>query len=442
MQAHYLGIPGDTMQVSVENVGKLERKLTVKFPAERFESQVSARIAEMGRTVRLKGFRPGKVPVTVIQQRFGAQVRGEVLSDLIGSTLREAFDKEDLRPIAQPSIDTTGKPQDGEIEYTASFEVMPEFPEIDVSSLEIHQAVAEVTDADIEKMIDTLRQQRRSFDAVERASAEGDFVMFEYTAQVGDYRFPAEGLERAGSVLGSGNLFKALDDALTGRTAGEDVETDILFPEDFRNEQLAGKTAKVSLKIVKVQEPKLPEVDAEFAKLFGIADGDMETFHKEVRANLERELKATLMARLKSEVAEKLADAYGELDVPNLMVQSEARNLAAGSVPRDQQPPQQLVDAAIPMARKRVAAGLLMGELARRQSLVIDRKRVAEQLAAIASTYEEPEKVIELYNGDPQLMSGLQNRVMEDQVAEWVAANAKTTEQNLGFDEVMRPAGA
>lgn len=430
------------MQVSVENVGKLERKLTVKFPAERYESQVSARIAEMGRTVRLKGFRPGKVPTTVIQQRFGAQVRGEVLSDLIGSTLREAFDKENLRPVANPAIDTTGKPENGEIAYTATFEVMPEFPSIDVSALAIQRPVAEVSDADIEKMIETLRQQRRTFEAVDRASKEGDFVMFEYAAQAGEYRFPADGLERAGSVLGSGTLFKALDEALTGRKADESFEADIDFPADFRNEQLAGQTAKVNFSIVKVQEPQLPEVDAEFAKLFGIADGDLETFRKEVRANLERELRATLMARLKSEVAEKLAETYANVDVPNLMVQSEARALAAGSVPKGQQPPPQLIEAATPMARKRVLAGLLMGEIARKQSLVIDRKRVAEQLAAIASTYEEPEQVIELYNSDPQLMSGLQNRVMEDQVAEWVAEHASTTAQNLSFDEVMRPAGA
>jgi trigger factor len=430
------------MQVSVENIGTLERKLTVKFPAERFETQVSARIAEMGRTVRLKGFRPGKVPTTVIKQRFGDQVRGEVLSDLIGSTLREAVAQEKLQPIANPAIDTTGQPENGEIAYTATFEIMPEFPAVDVSALEINRAVAVVTDADIDKMLETLRQQRRSFDEVDRASAEGDFVMFEYSAEAGDYRFPAEGLERAGSVLGSGTLFKALDEALTGRKAGDAFETEIAFPEDFRNAQLAGKSARVNFSIIKVQEPKLPEVDAEFAKLFGIADGDLETFRKEVRANLERELKAALMARLKSEVAEKLATAHAGLDVPKLLVQSEARSMAAGSVPQGQQPPQQLIEAAMPIARQRVIAGLLMGEIARKQEIKIDRKRVAEQLAAIASTYEEPEKVIELYNGDPQLMSGLQNRVMEDQVAEWVAEHAKTTQLDLSFDDVMRPANA
>ena len=430
------------MQVSVENIGTLERKLTVKFPAERFETQVTARIAEMGRTVRLKGFRPGKVPTNVIKQRFGAQVRGEVLSDLIGSTLREAVEQEKLQPIANPAIDTTGQSENGEIAYTATFEIMPEFPVIDVSALEINRAVATVSDADIDKMLETLRQQRRSFDEVERASVEGDFVMFEYSAEAGDYRFPVEGLERAGSVLGSGNLFKALDDALAGHSANDGYEADIAFPGDFRNDQLAGKTAHVTFRVIKVQAPKLPEIDGEFAKLFGIDDGDLEIFRKEVRANLERELKAALMARLKSEVAEKLANAHGDLNVPKLMVQSEAQNMAAGSVPRGQQPPPQLIEAAMPVAQKRVVAGLLMGEIARKQSLVIDRKRIAEQLAAIASTYEEPEKVIELYNGDPQLMSGLQNRVMEDQVAEWVAEHAKTTQQDMSFDDVMRPANA
>jgi trigger factor len=430
------------MQVSVENIGTLERKLTVKFPAERFETQVSARIAEMGRTVRLKGFRPGKVPTTVIKQRFGEQVRGEVLSDLIGSTLREAVEQEKLQPIANPSIDTTGRPENGEIAYTATFEIMPEFPTVDVASLEIHRPVATVTDADIDKMLETLRLQRRSFEETERASAEGDFVMFEYSAEAGDYRFPSEGLERAGSVLGSGSLFNALDEALTGHKADDEFNAEISFPQDFRNDQLAGKSANVVFKIIKVQEARLPAIDGEFAKLFGIADGDLEIFRTEVRANLERELKAALMVRLKSEVAEKLSDLHGDLDVPKLMVQSEASNMAAGSVQRGQQPPPQFVEAAMPIARKRVIAGLLMGEIARKQEIKIDRKLVAEQLAAIASTYEEPEKVIELYNGDPQLMSGLQNRVMENQVAEWVADHATTTQQDLTFDDVMRPPNA
>jgi trigger factor len=427
------------MQVSVENVGTLGRKLTVKIPAERLESQVRERIADMGRTVRMKGFRPGKVPAQVIKQHYGAQVRDEALSELIGNSLREAVEQEKLRPVASPAIDTTGEPEDGEIAYTATFEVMPEFPEIDVAGLKVTRTTGEVADADIDAMIETLRQQRRSFDPVDRASAEGDFVMFEYAANAGDYRFPAEGLERAGSVLGSGTLFKALDDLLTGRTAGEDVRQDVAFPPDFGNAELAGKTAQVTLKVIKVQAPHLPALDKAFVKLFGIADGDLDTFRKEVRGNLERELKVTLMARLKSEVAEQLARAHPDLDVPAVMVDGEVQALVRGSLPQGQEPAPEMLAAARPMARKRVIAALLMGEIARKQELQVDRTRVAETLAAIASTYEEPEKVVELYNNDPQLMSNLRNRVMEDQVAEWVAAHAEVSEQALSFDEVMRP---
>src|SRR5699024_6885023 len=216
---------------------------------------------------------------------------------------------------------------------------------------------------------ETLRKQRRHFEPVERASGKGDFVMFEYAAQVGDYRFPEEGLERAGSVLDSGTLFEALEEALTGRKAGDEVNQDIEFPADFGNENLAGRKAAVELKIIKVQEPRLPELDDAFIKQFGVADGDVETFRKEVRANLERELKGALGSRLKSEVAEKLAEAHPDLEVPEVMVESEVRALLQGRVPEGQEPPKEALDTARPMARKRVAAALLMGEIARRQEL-------------------------------------------------------------------------
>src|SRR5699024_4611015 len=293
--------------VSVENTGTLGRKLTLKIPAERLDSQVQERITQLGRTVRLKGFRPGRVPPQVIKQRFGAQVRGEALSDMIGESLREAFEQEKLQPVAQPTVDTTGEAEDGEIACTATFEVMPEFPEIDVTELEIERPQAEVSDADIDAMIDTLRKQRRHFEPVDRAAEKGDFVMFEYSASVGDYRFPEDGLERAGSVLDAGTLFEALEDALIGNKAGDEVKQDIEFPEDFGNKDLAGRKAAVELHIIKVQEPQLPEVDAAFVKQFGVDDGEVESFRKEVRSNLERELKGALLAALKNAVAAKLA---------------------------------------------------------------------------------------------------------------------------------------
>jgi trigger factor len=316
---------------------------------------------------------------------------------------------------------------------------MPELPDVDVSAMQIERITAEVTEADIDSMIETLRLQRRSFDPVDRASQDGDFVMFDYNAEVEDYRFPKEGSERAGSVIGAGNLFEALDEVLTGRKPGEEFSADITFPGDFGNEHLAGKTAKVGISIAKVQESHLPEVDDAFARAFGIADGTVETLRKEVRANLERELEAQLVGRLKNKVAEKLAEMHADLDVPRVMVENEARSMVSSQLPEGRQPTPEMIESVSNVARQRVIAALMLGEIARRQEIKVDRKRVADSLAAIASTYEEPDRVVELYNGDPQLMQGLQSRVLEDQVAEWVAEHAKTTDKPLSFDEVMKP---
>ena len=431
------------MQVSVENVGKLERKLTVRIPAEQFESQVRSRIQELGRNVRLKGFRPGKVPAKVIEQRFGAQVRGEAFSELVRNTLGEAIEQEKLRPAMPPQVSTTAAPSAGEIEYVATFEVMPEIGTIDVAQLDITRVTADIAESDVDQMIETLRQQRRSLNAVERAAQTGDMVLLEYSAQAGAYRFPESGVDRVGTVIGSNALFPELEAKLAGIKAGEEKSLEVTFPAEFRNADLAGKVAALAVKMVRVQEPMLPALDAQFFDSFGNHDGSLEKFRADVRANLERELKGNLLARLKAEVVEKLVAAYPSIDLPQGMVESESRALARQAEAQAQQQgqkdakfaPEGFVDA----ARRRVAAGLLLSEVARQNQLRVDSRRVAETLAAIASTYEEPDQVVELYNRDPQLMSGLQSRVLEDQVAEWIADHARTTEAKQTFTEVMRP---
>lgn len=425
------------MQVSLENLGNLERKLTVKFPAERLDSQVAERVVRMGREVRLKGFRPGKVPRAVIEKRFGAQIRGEVLGELIRSSFSEAVDQEQLKPVAAPSIDTSGKPEDGEISYTATFEVMPELPEVDVAALKIERPVAEVSDGDIDTMIETLREQRRSFVPADRPTRLGDMALFEFSAQTGDGRFPAEGEERIGTILGSGSLPADLESALVDKAVGDRLDVEVSFPDGFRVAELAGKLAQLKVHLMRVQAPELPVVDEAFVRAFGIDDGNIETFRKEVRANLERELNAALMARLKNEVAAKLAAAHTDLTLPRVMVMAEARGLAR--VPADQPLPPERFQALEPLARNRVTAALLFGEIARRNALKVDEQRVARALAAIASTYEEPEQVVELYRNDPQMMGALRTRVLEEQVAEWVAGQADTSERKMSFDEVLRP---
>ena len=434
------------MQVSVENTGKLERKLSVTVPAERLDATISKRLRELSQNVRLKGFRPGKVPAKVIEQRYGRQVRSEATSELIRDSFNEAVRQENLRPALQPSIETTGVPADGEFKYVATFEVMPDIGTIDVSGLKIVKPVAEVSDADIDRMIETLRLQRRTWVNVERAAKDGDLVMFESAATTPNGRVPAEGVERSGTILGSNALFADLEQKLVGLSTGDEREIEVSVPADYRVPALAGQAAKMQIKIARVSEASVPELDDAFMQQFGITDGGLERFRKEVRANLERELKAALMGRLKSDVVEKLVAAHAELEFPERMVDAEARGLlrqAEQQAQQQNQPaPNVSAESLRPIAKNRVAAALLLGELARQNEIRLDQRRLQEMLSTIASTYEEPEQVVELYKNDPQLMDGLRSRVVEDQVIDWIADHAEADTRTLSFDEVMRPGAA
>lgn len=429
------------MQVSVESVGNLERKMTFSLPADRLEGQVGSRLREIGRTARIKGFRPGKVPAKVIEQRFGEQVRNEVLDGL----LREGFDNavrdNALRIAGQPRIERG----DEGLAYVATFEVVPDFGEIDVAKLDVVRHVAEVTEADIDRMIENLRQQRRSWSAVTRGAQAGDAVDIETWSQIGDERLPAEGVERGVAVIGSGAMFADIENALVGMAKGDDKAVDVSFPADWRVPQLAGKTAKVHLHAEQVSEPVLPEVDAAFIKSFGVKSGEMEQFRADIRTNLDRELKNALMNRLRRAVGEQLVDAFAHVELPPKLVEQEARALAAQVAEQARRQGRQVnipADAHLGFmepARKRVLVGLLVGEVARGHQLLLDRKRLDESLRLIASTYEEPQQVIDLYRKDPQLMSGLQNRVMEEQVIDWIAERARHTDQQLTFQEAIAP---
>ncbi|MBD8526054.1 trigger factor [Pseudomarimonas arenosa] len=434
------------MQVSVEHLSNLERKLTVSVPADRLESRISERLREISRTVRLKGFRPGKVPAKVVEQRFGAQIRNEAMSEVIQDSFGEALRQENLRPAVPPSIQTDGKPKDGEFSYVATFEVMPELGPIDVSSLKVKRPTAEVADADIDQMIETLRLQRRTWNPVERAAKDGDLVMFESFVTVGETRVPAEGMERSGTVLGSKAMMPKVEEALVGIATGDERNVEIDFPAEHRNADLAGKTGTMTVRAVRVSEPVLPAVDDAFMASFGVAEGGIEKFRQEVKANLERELKGALMARLKNDVVSRLLEKFSELELPKRMVEAEAVGLANQAEQRAQQQGQKgakvAPEAFAGVAKQRVAAAVLLGELARQNQIKLDQGRVAEMMASIASTYEDPQQVFELYRGDEQLMRSLESRVVEDQVIDWIADHADLTEEALSFAEVMRPGNA
>ena len=430
------------MQVSVESLGSLERRMTFNLPAERLETQVDGRLREIARGAKIKGFRPGKVPAKVIEQRFGAQVRAEVLDGLLRESFSNAVQQESLRIAGNPSIEPAN---DGELAYVATFEVVPDFGDIDVSKLEVVRHTAEVSDTDIDAMIENLRLQRRTWNPVERDARDGDAVEIQTWSMAGDERVPAEGTERGAAILGSGNMLPAIESALTGMKTGDEKAIDVEFPADWRVPQFAGKTVQVNLAVTKVSEPVLPEVDTDFIKSFGVRSGDADQFRADIRSNLERELKGALMTRLRREVGEQLIAAYESVEMPPKLVEAEARDMARQAVEQARRQGRQIgelpADAHVPFleaARKRVLVGLLVGEVARRNELRLDPKRLTETLNLIASTYEEPEQVVQLYRNDAQLMAGLRNRVMEEQVIDWIAERAQHTEQPMSFSDAIR----
>lgn len=432
------------MQVSVETLGTLERRLTFSLPSDQLDSVVDVRLREIARGAKIKGFRPGKVPSKVIEQRFGQQVRAEVLDAMLREGFGNAVREHSLQIAGNPRIEPA-QAEGGDLSYVATFEVVPDFGEIDVAKLEVIRHAAEVAESDIDAMIENLRLQRRTWNPVERPAQNGDAVEIETWSQAGDERVPAEGTERAAALLGSGTMFEPIEAALTGMKAGDTKELDVQFPADWRAPQLAGRNVTVHLAVTKVSEPVLPEVDAAFIKSFGIKTGDMEQFRGDIRSNLERELKGALMTRLRREVGEQLIAAYSHVEMPPRLVEGEARNMAAQAVEQARrqgqniQPPPDAHLTFMDAARKRVLVGLVVGEIARRNELRLDPRRVTETLQLIASTYEEPEQVIELYRNDQQLMSNLQARVMEEQVIDWIAERAHHTEQSLSFSEAIRP---
>ncbi|KLI98393.1 trigger factor [Luteimonas sp. FCS-9] len=435
------------MQVSVESLGTLERRMTFRVPSERLETQVGGRLREIARTTRLKGFRPGKVPAKVVEQRFGEQVRAEVLDGLLREGFDQAVRDNALRLAGQPQIAPSEGAGEGELAFTATFEIVPDFGDIELEKLEVVRHTAEVAEDDIDRMIENLRLQRRSWSAVTRGAQTGDAVDVETWSQIGDERLPAEGAERGVTVLGSGAMFPQIEEALVGLSKGEEKSLEVSFPGDWRVPQLAGKQATVHVKVEQVSEQQLPEVDAAFIRSFGVKSGEMDQFRSEIRSNLERELKGALMNRLRREVGEQLVAAFSNVELPPRLVEAEAKSLLRQTVEQARRQggnPDVGADAHegfMAPARKRVLVGLLVGEVARRHQLKLDPKRVNETMRLIASTYEEPQQVIEMYRNDPQLMSGLQNRVMEEQVIDWIAERAQHTEQPLSFQDAIAPQG-
>ena len=430
------------MQVSVESVGNLERRVILSLPAEQINTQVGGRLREIARTARIKGFRPGKVPTKVIEQRYGNQVRAEILEGMLREGMDQAVRENELRVAGAPQISQDEAADDGEIKFVASVELVPEFGELDLTKLEVVRHTAEVADADIDRMLGNLQQQRASWSKVTRAAKTGDMANIEIFSVVDGVRMPAEDAEKTSTVIGSGAVYPEVEDAIVGMQPGQEKTIEVTLPAQWHVAQFAGKTLTSTFTLIDLAEQVLPDIDAVFIRSFGIKSGEPEQFRSEIRSNLERELKGALMNRLRREVGEQLVAGYKHVELPSRLVENEARVLLGNTTEQARRQGQRVeadAEAFKDAASKRVLVALLVGEVARRNGLRLEQARLNETMRLIASTYEQPEQVIALYRNDPQLMQGLQSRVMEEQVIDWIAERAQHTEQALSFQDAISP---
>jgi len=429
------------MQVTVEKSSELQRKLKVKVPSQELQSKIDARLREIGKQVKIKGFRPGRIPHKVLVQRYGKSVQHEVVSEVVQSSLFEAIERESLRPASTPVLEDLPDMGAGDdFEFTASLEVYPDIMGIDVSGIEISRPQTEVTEEDVDDMLQTLRQQRQAWVDSGGAPEAGQLVTVEFVAETDEGRVPDEGREGLNLLMGSTG-FDALEDAVSGLRAGDAKTVELAFPESYGDAKLAGRTAKVELEVMKVQRPELPEIDEEFIRSFAVESGAMEDMRAEVRGNLERELGAATKSWLKAQLVTSLLDTYSDLEVPESIVRKEAEMLRNRVAQRQGREPAEIeVEPFTEKATRRVRSGLLLAELARQNHIHIDGARVRKAIETVAETYEQPLEVVQMYYGNQQLLQGVENLVLEEQVVDWVMDQAKVSDVTMAFKDVISKA--
>lgn len=432
------------MEVAVEATGGLERRMTVQVPEEAVSAQVDERLRDMVRSARVPGFRPGKVPLKVITRRYGKKVREEVVGELVQSSFYDAITREELRPAGGPIIDPLQAEPGQGLSYTAVFEVYPKLDISTVDGMQIERPVAEVEDADVEKMIETLRRQRREFDEVERPAADGDRVTVSFEGSIDGVPFEGGKAEEMPVELGSSGMIDGFEEGITGLSAGESGTVEVTFPAEYRAEQLAGKQASFAITVHKVEAMRLPEIDEDFVKTFGVGDGTVESFRAEVRQNMQRELRERLRSRTKEAVMDQLLETNA-VELPSALVREEQQRLLQNRSEELRQQgydPESLglgADAFEAHARRRVALGLLLAEIIRSNGLQADQARVREVVESIASTFEQPEQVIAYYYGDRNRLAEVESSVLEDQVVELLLERASVSDRVTTFDALMNP---
>ena len=427
------------MQVSVESIGKLERRMQVQVPAERVSKEIATRLKELSRTARLKGFRPGKAPLTVIRQQFGQQVHREVIGELLQSSFSEAVTQNQLAPAGSPRIEPQSVAEGQDLTYVATFEVLPEVTLRPFESLEIERITAEVTEADIDAMIERLRKQQMKYAAVTRAAASGDKVAVNFDGSIDGTAFAGGKGENVAIILGEGRMLAQLEQGLMGAPAGETRELGVDFPADYRATELAGKHATFKVEVKSVEEPALPALDEEFCKSFGVTEGGLAQLRQDVAANMRRELDQALRNRNKTAVMEKLYQA-NPIEVPNALLETQVRDMQVEIMRRTGAKDVSQAPAREPLlepARRRVALGLLVNDLIRREQIVLDPARSNARLDEMVGAYGDAAALKRAYLQNADAMRQVQSLALEDQAVDWILAHAKVHQRPSTFKELM-----
>ncbi len=426
------------MQVSVESPSSIERQMTVQVPAERVSEAVDARLKSLRGRVRINGFRPGKVPLKIVKQQYGASVFQDVLSEMLQSSFQEAVAQEKLQPAGAPTIEPINVKQGEPLEYKATFEVYPEIEVADVSSLEVTRYDADIEESDIDKMIENLRKQRQTWEPVERASKEGDQIVIDFTGYIGDEAFEGGQASDLPVLIGEGRMIPEFENQLVGLSAGEEKEITVTFPEDYHVKDLAGKEARFEVKVKEVQEARLPEIDDDFLKAFGVEEGGIEKLRADIRDNMARELKAKIKSKIKNQVMDGLIELH-PIELPKALVAEETRRMRQQAMANTPQADESMFPDELfrEEAERRVALGLIVGEIIKVKEIELDRDRVEAELDDLAASYEDAEEVKNYYRSNPGQMGMLEAMVLEDQVVDWVLENAKVTDEKQSFDDIM-----
>jgi trigger factor len=428
------------MNVTVESTGALGRRMRVEVPIERIESEVDTRLKSVGRTARIKGFRPGKVPAKVVRQHYGKQVRQEVLGEIMQKSYSDAVVQQKLRPAGGPKIETEG--EDGKtFAYVATFEVLPEVELKDLDKIKVEKAEIEIGDTDLDDMLMSLRKQRATWEAVDRKSKDGDRVVVDFTGTIDGEEFPGGSGKNIPVVLGQGQMLPDFEKGLKGIKAGDEKTIKVKFPKDYHAEDLAGKTAEFGINTHRVENQVLPELNDEFAEAFNVTEGGMERFRQDVRDNMEREAKTKLAGDIREQVLEGLVEK-NPIDVPHALVHEEMHALQHEAMQRlgiedhDQAPPMEnFKEAAI----KRVRLGLLLRQVIAEQRITIDQAALRSRVEEMCAGYENEDEMVNLYMSNPQIMQQVEPMVVEQKAVDWLLENAKVKVKKVSFKDYMNP---